>query len=271
MVAKEVKLFAQLARDGASIMLERAQIVIDKAGGTDADAPVELPETRFHLPLIYGLTGVAVRRLADLSSPLELAADLIGPAPVEEPRLPYLGTALDAGISVLISSEIVAALSAQAEEEYTGFPSDRWVAEKFSDLIGGGEVGFSIALGSPQKAFDEVLAEFAAKDVALLATGSSFAPFSSKERVIVFSDDIAGQAFSFGALARLALMNGVVPGDYHSLLDFCRQRLFGFVSLFADEDPVARAFAAAGISFGLATIVKEYTPQLLPIYSVPRF
>ncbi|MCL5292601.1 MAG: hypothetical protein M1548_08790 [Actinobacteria bacterium] len=279
-MAKEVKLFAQLACDGAESLLGRARVAIYQAGGFSRDMPVSLPDTRYRLPVIYGLTGIKVERLADLQAPLDLAASLIGPSPTENPWLPYLGTALDAGVSALISAEILSALLLpNLPPGYLGFPSDGWVESYGSGFIGGGEVGFVLALGDPGERLKMVLDEFKTENVTILATGGSYRLASEQpggaggapQPLFTLSDDLSGHAFSFGVLSRLAMMNGVEPGDHRALLDFCRRRLFGFVALFEDADPVARAFAAGGISFGLATIVGEYTPQLLPIYSVPRF
>lgn len=287
MVAKEVKLFAELAREGAEIMLRRAETAIESAGGFSPDIAVALPGTRYRLPLIYALTGHEVDNLEDLEAPLDLAASLIGPSPKDEPWLPYLGTALDAGISAAISAEVACALEIDAPKPgYLWFPSDDWVKERLSRFIGSEDASFVLALGDPGERSEAVLAEFAARDILILTSGSSLAPRATfgeggsaseggvdppPARIAAFTEDPAGHAFAFGALARLALMEGVEPGDHRAVLDFCRRNLFGFVALFDESDPISWAFASAGISFGLATIAREYTPQLLPIYSVPRF
>lgn len=289
MVAKEVKLFAELAREGAEVMLRRARGAIESVGGFSPNIAVSIAilGTRYHLPLIYALTGHAVENLEDLKAPLDLAASLIGPSPKDEPWLPYLGTALDAGISAAISAEVVCALAFEEREPpYTGFPSDEWVEERLRCSIGSEDVSFVIAIGDPGERSEAVLAEFAAKNILIIASGSSLASralFKGEKsesegeaglppaQIAAFTEDPAGHAFAFGALARVALMEGVKPGDHRAVLDFCRRNLFGFVALFDEADPISWAFASAGISFGLATIAKEYTPQLLPIYSVPRF
>lgn len=268
-------------------MIERARAAIEAAGGFSIKAPIALPGTRHYLPLIYALTGLEVEDLGDLEAPIDLAASLIGPSPKGEPWLPYLGTALDAGISAAISAEIVGALTlGKPKPRYLGFPSDDWIIEHLRGLIGSKEVGFVLALGDPGERTGKVLAEFAAKNIAIFTSGASAfsqpalksadtapegATLSATAEVAAFTEDASGHAFAFGALARLALMEGAKPGDHRVVLDFCRRNLFGFVALFDESDPVNWAFASAGISFGLATIAKEYTPQLLPIYSVPRF
>ncbi len=283
MVAKEVKLLAELAREGAEIMLRRAEGAAESASARSAGA-VALPGTRFFLPLIYALTGRPIERPEDLKEPLNLAGSLIGPSPKDKPWLPYLGTALDAGISAAISAEVVSALACEAPKPpFLGFPSDDWVEEHFNPLIGSDDVSFIVAIGDPGERSEAVLAEFAAKNIAVMTSAISpayrFASESGEptsedkaaSRIAVFTEDISGLAFAFGALARLALMKGAEPGDHRAVLDFCRRNLFGFVALFDESDPVAWSFASTGISFGLATIAREYTPQLLPIYSVPRF
>ncbi|MCL4499626.1 MAG: hypothetical protein M1335_05235 [Chloroflexi bacterium] len=269
MVAKEVKQFAELAREGALRLLSLARATAADAGA-DSPAALALPGTRYYLPLIFSLTGIAVETTADVEAPLEVAGSLIGPSPAARPWHPYLGTALDAGISALISGEIIAALSLTSSKGSFWFPPDEWVEKNKDRFLAGGEVGFVVALGDPGDRTTEVLAEFADKKVTVLGANGAYTQ-AAGESVIVLSDEVAGQSFAFGTLTRMAMLEGVSPGNYEAVLDFCRTRLFGFVALFADEDPIARAFAAGGISFGLATIVREYTPQLLPIYSVPRF
>ncbi|MHB0977658.1 MAG: hypothetical protein ACYC1U_10815 [Candidatus Aquicultorales bacterium] len=261
MVAKEVKLFAELARTGA---VETIRAARESLAAVPA-SKVPLDWRRF--PVAYGLTGRKIEGVEDCREHLETAESLIGPSPVENPWLPYLGTGLDAGIAWLLAAETITALSLPAPG-YLGFPSDDWIKTRVGAWETG-KVSFALAVGEPPEKIEEVLAEFGDKAVDILATGEKYK--DRGDNVFALSGEMAGHAVSFGILARAALMNGVAAGDYRQLLEYCRANFFGFVALFADESPEGRAIAAAGVSFGLATIVREYTPQLLPVYSVPRF
>lgn len=270
-MAKEVKQYALLAREGAVELYNEAR---DAIAGREGGSEIAPRNTRFHLPVIYGLTGITVQTAEDGARALEIASSLIAPSPADEPWMPYLGTALDAGIAALISSEIITATSDKA----TAFIPDEWVVKKLGAWIDRRELKFVLAVGKPSGKEDEVLAEFEAKNVFLFTQGDwgnrdagGGGSLGVASKTLNVGEDYSSMALAFGVLARMAILSGVRPGDHGALLEFCRRRLFGFIALFDDEVPAARALAAAGISFGLATITREYTPQLLPIYSVPRF
>jgi acetyl-CoA synthase len=91
-------------------------------------------------------------------------------------------------------------------------------------------------------------------------------------RLVPFDKEVYGQIYSLGFATRAAMaFGGVQPGDYDKILRFCRQKFFAFTMLIGKIDNEKYATSAGGISYGLAVIAEEYIPQLLPIYSVPRF
>ena len=88
---------------------EALQQAIDTAG---PEAAIELPNTGYYLPVIYGLTGIRVEKIKDMEQVLAHARELLPEGPAERLWTPYLGTALDAGVAhaVLLRDHRVAAL-----------------------------------------------------------------------------------------------------------------------------------------------------------------
>ncbi|MCS6907966.1 MAG: acetyl-CoA decarbonylase/synthase complex subunit alpha/beta [Anaerolineales bacterium] len=88
----------------AELMLKRA---IQEKGGNQK---VAFPNTAYYLPLIYGMTGIAVEKLEDLVPVIEHAKRLLHPIPAESQWTPYLGEALDCGMATLLAAEAIEAI-----------------------------------------------------------------------------------------------------------------------------------------------------------------
>jgi len=71
------------------------------------DKEVAFPNTAYYLPVILGLTGIEVTKLADLEKVLDIAKQLLHPIPDEKRWLPYLGETLDCGVATLLAEEAI--------------------------------------------------------------------------------------------------------------------------------------------------------------------
>jgi acetyl-CoA synthase len=82
--------------------------MLDKAlNEKGPDTPVAFPNTAYYLPLIYGMTGLAVETLGQLPEVMNIARNLLHPAPSDAKWTPYLGETLDGGMATLIAAEVI--------------------------------------------------------------------------------------------------------------------------------------------------------------------
>ena len=94
------------ARDWIAEAEDRLNHAISKRGET---WPAAFPGTAYFLPIIYSFTGEPVRTLGELRPILRQAKEMLPLRPADEVWLPYLGSALDAGVASLFACEIIEA------------------------------------------------------------------------------------------------------------------------------------------------------------------
>ncbi len=96
---------------GANALVNEAEVMLNKAMHEKGpETHVAFPNTAYHLPLIFGMTGVAVQKLGDLPPVLKHARDLLHPVPAPHHWTPYLGETLDSGMATLLAAEAIEAV-----------------------------------------------------------------------------------------------------------------------------------------------------------------
>jgi acetyl-CoA synthase len=96
---------------GANALVSEAEAMLSKAlDEKGADTAVAFPNTAYHLPLIFGMTGKEVGTLGQLPEILQHARKLLHPVPSERKWTPYLGETLDSGMATLIAAETIEAI-----------------------------------------------------------------------------------------------------------------------------------------------------------------
>ena len=96
---------------GANALVTEAEVMLGKAlRERGPDTPVAFPNTAYHLPLIFGMTGIAVEKLGDLPPVLAHARELLHPIPAGSHWTPYLGETLDSGMATLLAAETIEAV-----------------------------------------------------------------------------------------------------------------------------------------------------------------
>ncbi|HEY3344182.1 MAG TPA: acetyl-CoA decarbonylase/synthase complex subunit alpha/beta [Anaerolineaceae bacterium] len=99
------------AMRGANAVVTEAELMLDRAlAEKGPDTPVSFPNTAYYLPTIYGLTGMAVENLGQLSDVLKHARSLLHPQPASTRWTPYLGETLDSGMATLFAAEAIEAI-----------------------------------------------------------------------------------------------------------------------------------------------------------------
>ncbi len=96
---------------GANALVNEAEVMLHKAlREKGPDTAVAFPNTAYHLPLIFGMTGMAVQKLGDLPPVLHHARELLHPVPAPHHWTPYLGETLDSGMATLLAAETIEAV-----------------------------------------------------------------------------------------------------------------------------------------------------------------
>jgi acetyl-CoA synthase len=287
------KIIAQAAIRGAHSLVSRAEdelkIAIKKFGKEKA---VEFPNTGYYLPIIYGMTGIAVKRLGDMDKVISIAKGLLPPHPSDSVWLPYLGGTLDAGMATLFVEEIIEALkyleepipyliapSPDEEHLWIGAADDKILRERGIEFVDGTAPGFAACVGSLPDA------DTAAKIARELQEKSLYVFMCAKHngkgmaeqlkekdvqmgwetRLVPFGPDITAAVFALGFAARAAMsFGGVKPGDYRRILMYNRHRVFAFVLAFGEVTDEWYATAAGAINYGFPVIADTDIPAILP-------
>ena len=102
------KYIATRAIRGANALVTEAELMLEKAlKEKGPDTVVEFPNTAYHLPLIFAMTGKEVSTLGQMKPIIDHARDLLHPMPSETKWTPYLGETLDSGMATLLAAEII--------------------------------------------------------------------------------------------------------------------------------------------------------------------
>jgi len=279
------KIIASAAIRGAHDIVAKAEKGLAEAkeahGATTA---VEFPNTAYYLPVIYGLTGEKVQRLEDMDKMLAMARELLPEPPSENLWLPYLGTALDAGIATLFAEECIEALryvdsDTAAEGIWLGAADDVIMRARGIEFVDGSAPGFAAVVGkAPDTETAVRLArEMQEKMLYVFMAGhdgeTSFAEQLAEAdiqlgwdtRLVPFGPEVYGHIYSLGFATRAAMaFGGVQPGDYERILKYNKNRIFAFVLAMGHVTDEWYATAAGAISYGFPTISTSDIPQILP-------
>ncbi|NIM05391.1 MAG: CO dehydrogenase/CO-methylating acetyl-CoA synthase complex subunit beta, partial [Armatimonadetes bacterium] len=123
------KIVAAAAVRGSHAFVKEADELLTAAiAEKGPDCTIEFPETAFYFPMAYALLGEEVKNLGDAQRVLEYTKTLLSNEPSDSIWLPYLSSALDAGIASLLGQEIIEGVrylnGAEPQDGWHGFISD---------------------------------------------------------------------------------------------------------------------------------------------------
>jgi acetyl-CoA synthase len=96
---------------GANALVTEAELMLRKAlAEKGPDTPVAFPNTAYYIPVILGMTGVAVETIGQLEPVIKHARELLHPLPSNNHWTPYLGETLDSGMATLLAAETIEAV-----------------------------------------------------------------------------------------------------------------------------------------------------------------
>jgi acetyl-CoA synthase len=279
------KVICTSAIDGARHWVVQAAERLDRAIRERGEAaPAAFPGTAYFLPVIHSFTGERIRTLGDLRPILRQAQELLPARPADEVWLPYLGSALDAGIAALFACEIIEACKYAAGPDpvqgiWLGAANDVILRERGIEFVDGTAPGFAAVTGAaPTNAVAvEIARQLQEKNLYVFMAGGTegrtFAEQLDQEgvqlgwptRLIPFGEDVSALIYALGFANRVALsFGGVQPGDYERNLRYNKNRIFAFILAFGEVTPDKYALAAGAINYGFPVIADTDIPQILP-------
>lgn len=288
------KIIASAAIRGAHKIVARADEAVKKALDKHGEnQEVGFPNTGYYLPIIYGITGRKVEKVADMGSVIELCKKILPPPVMERNPLPYLAPALDAGMVAFFAEEILEAIRyleepdfyVQAEDPtddklWVGAADDIILRKRGVEFVDGSAPGFAAILGaapSPEIA-KNIAQELLEKSlyVFMAATDEHGNTFSQQlrdagvtlgwsTRLVPFGPDPSAAVFAVGFATRAALaFGGIEPGDYRKVLIYNKDRVFAFVLTLGMVTDEWYANGTGVVNYGFPIIADTPIPEVLP-------
>lgn len=227
-----------------------------------ADKEISLPGTAYFFPVLYGLSGIPVRRLGDLPAGVAFLKSLIT-------NEKTLDMAQKAGLASLLGAEILESLKyldKKAEgNEGDCFLSDDDVRTFASPLTAGDYPGCAVILGRTEETEDllQVIRNYQRKGIVTFLVGScidqcvnSEIPMGAKHRVIPLRREAISMVQSVSSAVRAAMiLGGVAPGDEEGILRYTAEKVPVFVNTFGRVDAIGMALICGALALGFPTVM----------------
>jgi acetyl-CoA synthase len=278
------KIVAIAAIRGAKTIAKETEDFLNKAikekGPTQK---IGFPETAFYLPMANALLGVRIETLKDVLPILGHAKSLLPQAPSEKVWLPYLGDALNAGMSTLFCEEIILALrylyGQEPQKDCNGFFTDTIMRSLGIQLVDGRMPGFAAILGAApdNKTAVEVIRQLQERNI-LIFVGSSVKGRSIIDQlleenvqmgwdnyIVPYGRDTISAMYPLNWAIRSALtFGGLKPGQAQKNLLYTKERVFAFGLVLGELDDIKYATGAGAINMGFPIIADTDIPEIKP-------
>lgn len=284
------KLIASAAIRGARAIVAETEELLNKTlEQKGKDYEFEFPDTAFYLPMIYAMTGFAVKTVGDMKVALGFAKELLHPDPDEESWLPYLGEALDSGMATLFAEEILLALryvnglEPVKDEEfnytYNGFITDTIQRNLGVQLVDGTMPGFAAIIGAApnEDIAVNIVRELQEKNILIFLAGQSNGDSVTKQllrkgielgwdsRIVPLGPGTEHTLYALDWAIRASLIFGAKkPGDFKAHLRYQKDRVFAFALALGPLDDLKWATGAGAINMGFPAICDTDVPVIHP-------
>ncbi|HNR12729.1 MAG TPA: acetyl-CoA decarbonylase/synthase complex subunit alpha/beta [Thermodesulfobacteriota bacterium] len=287
------KIIASAAIRGAHKIITRVekkyQEVLQKYG---PEQRIEFPDTAYYLPIIYGITGIAVKTLGDCQPVLRRCRAILPPPVREKAHLPYLAPALDAGMATLWAEEIEEAMRYLEQPDFylrgeevsdtniwLGAADDVIMRKRGVEFVDGTAPGFAAVLGAAptEEIAAQIAQELQLKNLYVFMGSDNNGVRMSEQlvragvqigwntRLVSFGPDVGATVFALGFATRAAMSFGSAkPGDFRKNLIYNKDRIFAFVLALGYVSDEWYANAAGAINFGFPVIADTPIPEILP-------
>jgi acetyl-CoA synthase len=289
---------------GSNALVIEAELMLKKAlSEKGPDTPVEFPNTAYFLPTIYGMTGVEVTTLGQLSGVMNHARSMLHPVPADAKWTPYLGETLDSGMATLLAAEIIEAvrfvyglqperlpdLELAGSTDYSNMadmdghcngPIDDIQLRSWGiQLVDGRMPGFAAIVGCAKsnEVAVKLVRELQRRNILVFLSGNvngrSIIHQLQEEGVelgydtytIPFGTDTISAIYALGFATRSALtFGGIAAGQARDILLYNKKRVFAFVLALGEVDDLKYAAAAGAINYGFPVIADTVIPEILP-------
>lgn len=254
---------------GAGSVLSLARSSLDyNLGRRGGDAPLGYPETAYELPVVFGLTDMKVRALADAEPVLSLAEGLIR-------KPPTLANALDAGAATLLAAEVLGALSHKGGNPFpppsTGFIPDSILRKLGIFMVDGSVPGVAVAVGKADDpaAAAAMIRQF--QEIGLLVFLAGGLVGQAEKAGVKLGDDFRTfplgplpaviHAVNFAVRAGLTF-GGLGRGQADAMYGYLANRVKAFVCALGPLDDIALAVAAGAMKAGFPVFTDQELPEI---------
>jgi acetyl-CoA synthase len=284
------RIIASAAIRGAMSIAGEAEELLKKAIAEKGDNfSFEYPDTAYYLPLFYALTGFPVKTLSDMRVALGMIKEMGHPEPEEHLWTPYLGEALDAGMSTLFSEEIIMAIrymyglepavDPETGYAYNGFITDTVQRSLGIQLVDGTLPGFAVIIGAApdDDTAVRIIRELQEKNILIFLSGNVNGNSVTKQllrkgvelgwetRIVPVGPDTEHTIYPINWSIRASLIyGGKKPGDFKGHLKYTKDRVFAFALVLGGLDDRKWSNGAGAINMGYPAICDTDVPVIHP-------
>ncbi len=284
------KIIASAAIGAAHRLVNNAEDMLEKAiAEKGKDFIFEFPDTAFYLPMIYAMTGFAVKTLADMKVALSMAKEMLHPAPEPQIWKPYLGETLDSGMATLFAEEIILALrhitglepvvDPETGYTYNGFITDTIQRNLGIQLVDGRMPGFAAIIGAApdDDTAVKIVRELQEKNILIFLSGHVNGNSVTKQLlrkkielgwetyIVPLGPDTEHTLYALDWSIRASLIfGGKKPGDYKAHLKYTKDRVFAFALVLGELDDIKWSTGAGAINMGYPAICDTDVPVIHP-------
>jgi acetyl-CoA synthase len=284
------KLIATAAIRGANKLVAQAEEMVNKAiAEKGKDFAFEFPDTAFHLPMIYAMTGFAVKTLGDMKVALGFAKELQHDEPEDHVWKPYLGEALDSGMATLFAEEIILAIryinglepckDPETGYVFNGFISDTIQRNLGIQLVDGTMPGFAAIIGAAptDDIAVNIVRELQEKNILTFLSGNVNGNSVTKQllrkgvelgwdtRIVPLGPDTEHTLYALDWAIRASLIfGGKKPADFKEHLKYQKDRVFAFAIVLGPLDDIIWTTGAGAINMGFPAIGDTDIPVVHP-------
>jgi len=284
------KLIASAAIRGAHNLVLQAEDMLEKTIAEKGEGfTFEFPDTAFYLPMIYAMTGYAVKTLGDMRVAIGMAKELLHPEPEEHLWKPYLGEALDSGMATLFAEEVIMALryinglepvtDPETGYVYNGFITDTIQRNLGIQLVDGTMPGFAAIIGAApdDDTAVRIIRELQEKNILTFLSGHVNGNSVTRQllrkgvelgwdsRIVPVGPDTEHTIYPLNWSVRASLIfGGKKPGDFKGHLKYTKDRVFAFALVLGELDMIKWSTGAGAINMGYPAVCDTDVPVIHP-------
>jgi acetyl-CoA synthase len=284
------RIIASAVIRGANNLVQRAEEMLEKTIAEKGKGfNFEFPDTAFYLPMIYAMTGYAVKTLGDMKVALGMAKEMLHPEPEEHLWKPYLGEALDCGMATLFAEEVIMALryinglepivDPETGYVYNGFITDTIQRNLGIQLVDGTMPGFAAIIGAApdDDTAVKIIRELQEKNILTFLSGHVNGNSVTKQllrkgielgwdtRIVPVGPDTEHTIYPLDWSVRASLIfGGKKPGDFKAHLKYTKDRVFAFALVLGELDNIKWTTGAGAINMGYPAVCDTDVPVIHP-------